>query len=145
MTVLRQSLRNRVVHWGIALSCFGLIATGILQMPVAKRYGLTVLAPATGDYFLTLVWHYGVDRHHAQHVHENEERSVIFKRLEHGRKRTPYFVNQLHQSYIFGAKIHLFILFTINKRKKMVSAVLHIKNQSPIGGFARGYLSPCER
>ena len=59
MTVLRQSLRNRVVHWGIALSCFGLIATGILQMPVAKRYGLTVLAPATGDYFLTLAWHYG--------------------------------------------------------------------------------------
>ena len=59
MTVLRQSLRNRVVHWGIALSCFGLIATGILQMPVAKRYGLTVLAPAAGDYFLTLAWHYG--------------------------------------------------------------------------------------
>lgn len=33
--VFRQSLRNRLVHWGIAFSCFGLIVTGILQMPVA--------------------------------------------------------------------------------------------------------------
>ena len=58
MTILRQSLRNRLVHWGIALSCFGLIATGILQMPVAKRYGLTLIAPWTADYFTTLTWHY---------------------------------------------------------------------------------------
>ena len=57
-TVLRQTLRNRVVHWAIALSCFGLIGTGILQMPVAKRYGLTEIAPVTADFFETLVWHY---------------------------------------------------------------------------------------
>lgn len=43
MEIIRQPLTNRVVHWGIALSCFGLIVTGILQMPVAKRYGLTSL------------------------------------------------------------------------------------------------------
>lgn len=43
MRVQRQSLRNRIVHWSIALSCFALIFTGILQMPVAKRYGLYAL------------------------------------------------------------------------------------------------------
>lgn len=58
MKILRQSLRNRLVHWGIALSCFALIGTGILQMPVAKRYGLTLISPWTGDYFLTLTLHY---------------------------------------------------------------------------------------
>lgn len=56
--VYRQSLRNRVVHWGIALSCFGLIFTGILQMPVAKRYGLNALGEWTTDYFVTLPLHY---------------------------------------------------------------------------------------
>lgn len=59
MKVYRQSLRNRLVHWGIAFSCFGLILTGILQMPVAKRYGLTQLFPSTADFFTTLPWHYG--------------------------------------------------------------------------------------
>lgn len=57
-TVYRQSLRNRIVHWGIALSCFGLIFTGILQMPVAKRYGLAALGEWTTDYFTTLPLHY---------------------------------------------------------------------------------------
>ena len=58
MKVFRQSLRNRLVHWGIALSCFGLIVTGILQMPVAKRYGITAIFPSTADFFVTLPWHY---------------------------------------------------------------------------------------
>lgn len=58
MRVYRQCLRNRLVHWGIALSCFGLIVTGILQMPVAKRYGLTQIFPTTADFFATLSWHY---------------------------------------------------------------------------------------
>lgn len=56
--VFRQSLRNRLVHWGIAFSCFGLIVTGILQMPVAKRYGITAVFPSTADFFITLPWHY---------------------------------------------------------------------------------------
>ena len=56
--VKRQSLRNRVVHWGIALSCFGLIFTGILQMPVAKRYGMDALGAWTTEYFTTLPLHY---------------------------------------------------------------------------------------
>lgn len=50
--VFRQSLRNRLVHWGIAFSCFGLIVTGILQMPVAKRYGITEVFPSTADFLL---------------------------------------------------------------------------------------------
>lgn len=58
MKIQRQTLRNRIVHWGIALSCFGLMITGVLQMPVAKRYGLTQLGSWMGDYFLTLNLHY---------------------------------------------------------------------------------------
>lgn len=58
MKIIRQPLINRVVHWGIALSCFGLIFTGILQMPVAKRYGLTALGEWMGNYFTTLSLHY---------------------------------------------------------------------------------------
>ena len=58
MQVYRQSVRNLFVHWGIAFSCFGLIVTGILQMPVAKRYGLTQVFPSTADFFTTLPWHY---------------------------------------------------------------------------------------
>lgn len=58
MRVYRQSVRNRFVHWGIAFSCFGLMVTGILQMPVAKRYGLTQVFPSTADFFTTLPWHY---------------------------------------------------------------------------------------
>lgn len=34
----RQPLSNRIVHWGIAISTFMLIITGIGQMPVYKRY-----------------------------------------------------------------------------------------------------------
>lgn len=58
MKVYRQTLRNRLVHWGIAFSCFGLIVTGFLQMPVAKRYGVTAVFPLTADFFTTLPWHY---------------------------------------------------------------------------------------
>ena len=57
--VCRQSLRNRFVHWGIALTCFGLIFTGVLQMPVAKRYGMQAIGDWTTDYFATLPLHYG--------------------------------------------------------------------------------------
>lgn len=58
MKVYRQTLRNRLVHWGIAFSCFGLIVTGFLQMPVAKRYGVTAVFPSTADFFTMLPWHY---------------------------------------------------------------------------------------
>lgn len=58
MRIQRQSLRNRIVHWSIALSCFALIFTGILQMPVAKRYGLDALGAWTSEYFTTLELHY---------------------------------------------------------------------------------------
>ncbi len=58
MKIQRQTLTNRIVHWAIALSCFGLVFTGILQMPVAKRYGLTSLGDWLGQYFTTLSLHY---------------------------------------------------------------------------------------
>ncbi|MBE2984174.1 cytochrome b/b6 domain-containing protein [Campylobacter sp. RM9344] len=56
--VIRQSLQNRIIHWGIAFSIFGLIVTGILQMPVAKRYNITKVFEWSGDYFFTLNLHY---------------------------------------------------------------------------------------
>lgn len=36
--IYRQPLSNRIVHWGVAISTFMLIITGIGQMPVYKRY-----------------------------------------------------------------------------------------------------------
>lgn len=56
----RQSLSNRVVHWSVALSVFGLIFSGIGQLPAYKRYMLSDL-PAmawTADYMTTLWLHY---------------------------------------------------------------------------------------
>lgn len=37
-TIIRQSLQNRITHWGIALSTFSLIISWIFQLPIAKRY-----------------------------------------------------------------------------------------------------------
>ena len=56
--IKRQSLQNRVIHWGIAISIFGLIVTGILQMPIAKRYNITKIFEWSGDYYFTLSLHY---------------------------------------------------------------------------------------
>lgn len=60
MKIKRQSLQNRITHWGIALSIFALILTGILQMPVAKRYNLTKIPflEWSGDYYISLYLHY---------------------------------------------------------------------------------------
>lgn len=43
LMILRQSLQNRIVHWGVAFSTFILIASGIFQMPVSKRYMINEL------------------------------------------------------------------------------------------------------
>ena len=56
--IKRQSLQNRIIHWGIAISVFGLIITGILQLPVAKRYNITKIFKWSGDYLFTLDLHY---------------------------------------------------------------------------------------
>lgn len=58
--IKRQSLQNRIVHWGVALSIFGLIFSGILQMSVAKRYMLNELPLMgwSGDYHISLIIHY---------------------------------------------------------------------------------------
>ena len=60
MLVLRQTFANRVIHWGVALSTFGLIITGIFQMPVAKRYNVDDIPGMAfaGDYWTTLNLHY---------------------------------------------------------------------------------------
>ncbi|EOX1263710.1 hypothetical protein [Campylobacter upsaliensis] len=41
--ILRQSLQNRIVYWGVAVSTFILIASGMFQMPVSKRYMINEL------------------------------------------------------------------------------------------------------
>lgn len=58
--IQRQSVQNRIVHWGVAVSIFGLIFSGILQMPVSKRYMLNELPLMTwsGDYSISLIVHY---------------------------------------------------------------------------------------
>lgn len=58
--ILRQSLQNRITHWGVALSCFVLIFSGILQMPISKRYMLNELPLMgwSGDYHISLIVHY---------------------------------------------------------------------------------------
>ncbi|RAX57095.1 hypothetical protein CCZ01_07055 [Helicobacter monodelphidis] len=58
--IKRQSLQNRIVHWGIAFSTFSLILSGIFQMPVAKRYMVNELPflAWSGDYHTTLIVHY---------------------------------------------------------------------------------------
>ena len=58
MKIYRQSLQNRIIHWGVAISTFGLILTGIFQMPVAKRYGVANIWEWSGEYFEGLVLHY---------------------------------------------------------------------------------------
>lgn len=58
--IQRQSAQNRIVHWGVAISIFGLIFSGILQMPISKRYMLNELPLMawSGDYSISLVVHY---------------------------------------------------------------------------------------
>ena len=58
--IKRQSLSNRIVHWSTALSIFLLIFTGILQLPIGKRYNVDKLPGGEWwiDYFNTLTLHY---------------------------------------------------------------------------------------
>lgn len=58
--IQRQTLQNRIVHWGIAISTFSLIITGLFQLPIAKRYMINELPLMawSGDYHISLVAHY---------------------------------------------------------------------------------------
>ena len=58
--IQRQTLQNRIVHWGIALSTFSLIITGLFQLPIAKRYMINELPLMawSGDYHISLMAHY---------------------------------------------------------------------------------------
>jgi len=57
--VKRQSLVNRFIHWGTALSIALLIITGLGQLPLYSRYNVTKLPGAAwlGDYFQTFELH----------------------------------------------------------------------------------------
>jgi formate dehydrogenase gamma subunit len=58
--VLRQPLVNRFIHWGVAISIFGLFVSGFGQMPIFKRYGVADLPGMAwmADYNITLTIHY---------------------------------------------------------------------------------------
>ena len=60
ITIQRQTLQNRIVHWGIAISTFSLIITGLFQLPIAKRYMINELPLMawSGDYHISLMAHY---------------------------------------------------------------------------------------
>ena len=60
MKVYRQSLQNRIIHWGIAISIFGLILSGLFEMPIAKRYFINTLPLMSwaGNYWINLTLHY---------------------------------------------------------------------------------------
>lgn len=60
MKIKRQNLQNRIIHWGVAFSTFGLIMSGLFQMPIAKRYNINKipLFEWSGDYYFTLNLHY---------------------------------------------------------------------------------------
>ncbi|MGP1450994.1 MAG: formate dehydrogenase subunit gamma [Wolinella sp.] len=60
MKIRRQSLSNRLVHWLGASSIFWLTITGIVQMPVAKRYYINEIPGLAfmGEYYTTLEQHY---------------------------------------------------------------------------------------
>lgn len=58
--IKRQNLQNKIVHWGVALSTFSLIITGLFQLPISKRYMINELPfmAWSGDYHISLVAHY---------------------------------------------------------------------------------------
>lgn len=58
--ILRQPVSNRISHWLVALSTFVLIFSGLGQMPMYARYGLSALPGMawTADYEITLTMHY---------------------------------------------------------------------------------------
>lgn len=60
MKVTRQSVQNRIIHWGIAISIFGLILSGIFEMPIAKRYNVNKIPGFSwaSDYMMNLNLHY---------------------------------------------------------------------------------------
>lgn len=58
--IYRQNLSNRLVHWGVVLTIFSLIISGLGQMPIYKRYNIVKLPGAEwlGEYSITLLMHY---------------------------------------------------------------------------------------
>jgi cytochrome b subunit of formate dehydrogenase len=59
-TVARHGLLVRIEHWAIAMSGTVLLFTGIGQLPMYQRYGLTRVPGFawSGDFLLNLWWHY---------------------------------------------------------------------------------------
>jgi cytochrome b subunit of formate dehydrogenase len=59
-TVHRHDLIVRLEHWAIAVSGIVLLFTGLGQLPMYQRYGLTKVPGFgwSGDFLLNLWWHY---------------------------------------------------------------------------------------
>ncbi|MDF2947422.1 MAG: cytochrome b subunit of formate dehydrogenase [Bacillales bacterium] len=58
--IIRQSLSNRIVHWGIAISTILLIVSGFGNMPMYKRYNIVKLpfGEFLGSFINMLYLHY---------------------------------------------------------------------------------------
>ncbi|AVX30630.1 formate dehydrogenase subunit gamma [Carboxydocella sp. ULO1] len=58
--VIRHKLATRIIHWLVALSTFTLFFSGIMQMPMAKRYGIASIPGLqwSANFALTLKIHY---------------------------------------------------------------------------------------
>jgi len=58
--VVRHSLLERIEHWAVALSGLVLLATGLFELPIARRYFITELPGLgwSGDFITSLNIHY---------------------------------------------------------------------------------------
>jgi len=59
-TIERQPIENRLSHWLVAIATFGLIVSGMAQMPMAQRYKIAEVPGLawTADFHFTLSLHY---------------------------------------------------------------------------------------
>ncbi|MDD5475277.1 MAG: cytochrome b/b6 domain-containing protein [Syntrophales bacterium] len=58
--IRRHGLTELIEHWAIAISGIALIITGLLELPIGRRYYITEIPGFSwaGDYFITLSLHY---------------------------------------------------------------------------------------
>lgn len=137
--ILRQSLANRFIHWGAAISILILIISGMGQLPVYKRYNITELPGGEwlGSFFEMLDLHYlaagtlifVVSFHLVYHSIRREsdifpkkgdvkESYLIIKAMVKGQKEPPaekYLAEQRLAYFFIGANVLVLILTGIVK------------------------------